>query len=90
MSLLVSTLTPAQNNCARRWANGPIQEVNARLRAYAEQHDIPFVDNYQAILAHGDGFFSDCLHFTDSGYQILAEQWFYAFSEHHIMKKSTP
>ena len=89
--LIVSTLTPAQNNCARSWANESIQAVNARLRTYTQEHILPLVDNHQSIVEHGDGMlFSDCLHFTDAGYQVIAEHWFQALIAYQFVEKSTP
>lgn len=75
--LFVSTLTPAQDNCARSWVNEPVTIINARLRAYAQEHDVLLVDNHAAILDHGKhAIYSDCLHFTDDGYRVLAEAWY--------------
>lgn len=89
--LLISTLTPAQNNCARSWANPQIQAVNEQIRDLAQKHSIVLVDNHQALLEHGGGaLFSDCLHFTDDGYRVIAERWFHTLIEHQIVKKSTP
>ena len=91
MPLLVSTLTPAQNNCARSWANEPIQAVNARLRTYAEQRNIALADSHQAIIEHGGGaLFSDCLHFTDDGYRVLARHWYEAIIEYDLLDASAP
>lgn len=88
--LLVGTLTPAQTNCARSWANEPIQAINTQIRTFAQQQNIPLVDTYQAIIKHGGVLFSDCLHFTDEGYQVLAEQWYQAIIEYRLLDISAP
>jgi len=77
LPLLVSTLTPAQSRCNRSWANTPIQEINQQIVVTAQKYGVPLVDNHQAILEHGGGaLFSDCLHFKDEGYRVLAMQWY--------------
>jgi lysophospholipase L1-like esterase len=88
--LLVSTLTPAQTNCARSWANEPIQAVNNQIRTFAQHRNTPLVDMHQAIIQHGGALFSDCLHFTDEGYWVLAEHWHRAIIEHRLLDISTP
>lgn len=88
--VLVSTILPAQPHCDRSWANPPIQEVNERIRALAQQTGVPLVDSSQAILDHGNGaLFSDCLHLTDVGYAILAEHWYDALLARQILTLQT-
>jgi lysophospholipase L1-like esterase len=88
--VLVSTLTPAQTHCARSWANEPIQAVNDQIRTFAQQQNTPLVDMHQAIIKHGGALFSDCLHFTDEGYQVIADHWYRAIIEHRLLDTSTP
>lgn len=86
--LLISTLTPAQNNCARSWANPPIQNINEQILALARKYSLVLADNHQAILEHGGAMlFSDCLHFTDDGYQVLAEHWYQALLHSGYLQK---
>lgn len=87
--LLISTLTPAQSRCSHSWVNTPIQEINRQIAAIARKHQIPLVDNHQAVLEHGGGtLFSDCLHFKDEGYRVIADQWQRALIEQWLVKKS--
>lgn len=85
--LLVSTLTPAQINCSREWANEPIQAINDQIRVSAQQHNIPLVDNHQAIATHGGALFSDCLHLTNEGYRVLAESWYRALLDAKLLRQ---
>ena len=84
----VSTVTPAQPGCNRAWANRPIQALNEQIRLMAQKQPIKIVDNYQAVMNNGGGaLFADCLHFTDQGYEVLAQQWHYALVESGLLKK---
>jgi lysophospholipase L1-like esterase len=86
---LVSTVTPAQLGCNRSWANVPIQALNQEIDALARTHRITIVDNYQAILDHGGGaLFADCLHFTDAGYEVIAQHWYDALVQQNLIQKS--
>jgi lysophospholipase L1-like esterase len=86
---LVSTVTPAQPGCNRSWANIPIQALNQEIDALARIHRITIVDNYQAILDHGGGaLFADCLHFTDAGYEVIAQHWYDALMQQNLIQKS--
>lgn len=85
----VSTVTPAQSRCARSWANPPIQTLNTLIFTIAHERNVRVVDNHQAILKQGSGaLFSDCLHFKDEGYGIIAQQWYNALVENDVIKKA--
>ncbi|GAK58101.1 lipolytic protein G-D-S-L family [Candidatus Vecturithrix granuli] len=74
---LVSTVTPAKTTDVRAWVNPYIRSLNARIESLATQYNIPLVDNYQAIRDNGgDALYSDHVHFSDTGYNIIAQQWF--------------
>ncbi|MBD3305620.1 hypothetical protein GF339_04505 [candidate division KSB3 bacterium] len=76
---LLSTLPPAQGRCARSWANPIIDALNTEIQQVAQARNVTLVDTHQAILEHGGGvLFSDCLHFTDDGYGIIAQEWYHA------------
>lgn len=79
---IVSTVTPAQSRCARSWANPPIQALNGQIYDLAVKRNIALVDNHKAILEYQGGrIFSDCLHFNDEGYEVIAQQWFNELTE---------
>jgi lysophospholipase L1-like esterase len=84
----VSTVTPAQSRCARSWANPPIRALNEQIYAIAQKRNVRVVDNHQAILEHGGAVLSDCLHFTDEGYDVIAQQWYNALIEADVIKKA--
>jgi lysophospholipase L1-like esterase len=84
----VSTVTPAQSRCARDWANPPIQSLNEKIYTLAQERNVKIVDNHQAILDHGSAFFSDCLHFKDEGYNVIAQQWYDTLIETNVVKKA--
>jgi len=85
----VSTVTPAQPHCARSWANPPIQALNEQIYLIAHERNIKVVDNHQAILDHGGGaLFSDCLHFKDEGYDVIAQQWYNTLVESNVVEKA--
>lgn len=91
ITLLLGTAIPAAPPpCARSWANTPIQALNAEIAALAQKHQIALVDNHQALLEYGGEIFSDCLHLTDGGYAILAENWYHALIESQILEKTQP
>lgn len=56
-----------------------IQQLNAGIRAYAMQHQIPFVDYYAAMVAH-DGkalkseYTQDGVHPVSAGYDVMEQQ----------------
>ena len=84
----VSTVTPAQPGCNRAWANPPIQVLNTQIYEVAHKRNVKIVDNYQAIMNNGSGaLFADCLHFTDKGYEVIAQQWYNALVESELLKK---
>ena len=84
----VSTVTPAQSRCARDWANPPIRSLNEKIYTIAQKRNVKIVDNHQAILDHGGAFFSDCLHFKDEGYGVIAQQWYDTLVETNVIKKA--
>ena len=84
----VSTVTPAQSRCARDWTNPPIQALNEKIYTIAQERNVKIVDNHQAILDHGGAFFSDCLHFKDEGYKLIAQQWYDTLIETNVIKKA--
>lgn len=76
---LLSTVTPADTDGSRAWVNPYIRSLNTRIANLATQYAIPLVDNYRAIKDNGgDALFSDHIHFTTAGYDIIAQQWFEA------------
>jgi len=83
----VSTVTPAQSRCARSWANPPIRALNEQISTIAHERNVKIVDNHQAILDHDGALFSDCLHFKDQGYEVIAQQWYNALVENALIRK---
>lgn len=91
VAVLLSTVTPAQARCDRNWANAPIEALNVQIVEIARKRKIPLADNHQAILASDKAtLFSDCLHFTDDGYHVLAEQWYQTLLQLHLLPKISP
>jgi lysophospholipase L1-like esterase len=85
--LLLSTVIPAAPPpCARSWANAPIQALNIEIVALAQKHQITLVDNHQALLEYGGEIFSDCLHLTDDGYAILADNWYQTLIKNQLLR----
>lgn len=84
--LVLSTIPPAQPNCARSWANPAVQALNAQIRAIAREYHLPLIDTHQTLQKYGGKFFSDCLHLTDEGYEIIAEQWYSVLIETQQIK----
>lgn len=86
-TLLVSTVTPASNEGSRAWANPYIRSLNTRIESLAAQYNVPLVDNYQAIRDNGgDALYSDHVHFNNTGYDIIAQQWFDAIVNGNLIE----
>ena len=84
---VVSTVTPAQNSGSRAWVNPDIRSLNVQIKSLATQYAIPLVDNYEAIRDNGgDALYSDHTHFTDTGYDIIAQQWFNAIVNGNLIE----
>jgi lysophospholipase L1-like esterase len=75
---LLSTVTPACSSGPYDWMNSKVVYHNSHLHALAQEKGVVVVDNYRAILSYGgDRLYEDeKLHFTDEGYEIIAQQWF--------------
>jgi lysophospholipase L1-like esterase len=84
----IGTVPPAQSRCDRSWANPPIQALNAQIIQIAQQRQIPVAPIHQAIQEQSGAIFSDCLHLTDAGYAIMAEQWYQIVLAQQILVKT--
>jgi hypothetical protein len=81
----VSTVTPAQSSSAYNWINTHVQELNRQIISLGRA---TIVDNYNAILSQGgDDLFSDAVHFTNQGYEVIAWQWYYAIIGAQVLSK---
>ena len=88
---IVSTIPPAKTDDVRAWANSSFRTLNARIYKLAAQYNIPLVDNYQAIRDNGgDRLYSDYLHFSDQGYEVIAQQWYNAIVEGALIEGAQP
>lgn len=82
---LISTIIP-QSHCARDY-NPLIEQLNQQIYAAAAERGIRVVDNYSAMLENGgDILYSDCLHPNDSGYEVIAQQFFNAILEYPLIR----
>ena len=86
---IVSTIPPAKPGSSYDWANFDIENWNQEIFRLAAAHGIPLVDTYNAILSGGGtSLYSYRLHFTDQGYNIIAEQFYTAMVENKIIQNS--
>jgi lysophospholipase L1-like esterase len=87
ITLLVSTVTPARSNGTVSKINSNIIAHNGMLSTLATEKEVVLVDNYSAILANGgNSLYSDkAVHFTDQGYEIIAQQWFDALIKNGLL-----
>lgn len=84
---VISTVPPANPDSLYSWANSYIQGLNAQIYAVAVERQVYLVDNYNAVMTYGGSYlFSDSLHFTDQGYEILAQQWYKTLVENELLK----
>ncbi len=86
---LVSTVTPAYSEGDFAWANIYITSHNNMISQLAEKTGVLVVDNHTAIWANGgDILFEDKkVHFTDEGYEVIAQQWFDALVKNGLLEK---
>lgn len=84
---LVSTVTPARSDGMFSRLNTDIIAYNGMLYNLAAEKEVVLVDNFSAILANGgDSLYDDNgVHFTDQGYEIMAQQWFDALIENGLL-----
>ncbi len=84
---VVSTVTPARSNGTVSRVNPDIIAHNGMLTDLAAEKEVVFVDNYSAILANGgNSLYSDTsVHFTNQGYEIIAQEWFDALIENGLL-----
>ena len=84
----VSTVTPAQSFNIYNRINSEVRNLNAWIYTIAAERNVTVVDNYNAIMwSGGDFLFSDALHFTDQGYDVIAWQWYNALVASNILRK---
>ncbi len=84
---IISTITPANPGSDYSWANFWIQHLNGQIYANAAQRGITVVDNYNAILASGaSALYVDRLHFSNQGYEVIADQWYRAIIDNKILE----
>ena len=76
--VLSAVLPAAGFNWNRTITDAPdkIESLNARIKAYAVEHGIPFVDYYTPMLAGADGalnadYTNDGVHPTEAGYDVM-------------------
>jgi lysophospholipase L1-like esterase len=82
---IVSTVTP-QFGCLVDY-DSRIRNLNSQIYALAAWQDIQLVDNYQAILDYGGSIlYSDCVHFNDQGYNVIAEQFYNAIIANTLIR----
>lgn len=82
---IVSTVTP-QFGCLVDY-DSRIRNLNAQIYALAAWQDIQLVDNYQAIFDYGGSIlYSDCVHFNDQGYNVIAEQFYNAIVANTLIR----
>lgn len=74
---VLGTITPKKFSGGLAWANPSIVNINAGIIALANEYNLKVADNYTAIVQNGgDVLFFDQHHFTDQGYDVLANEWF--------------
>ncbi len=84
---LVSTVTPANPDGSYSWANFGVRNLNGLIYEIAVERDVYIVDNYIAVLNNGgSALYADNLHFTDLGYDLLAQQWYDVIVENGIIE----
>jgi len=82
---IVSTVTP-QFDCPIDY-DSQIRNLNSQIYALAAWQDVQLVDNYQAIFDYGwTSLFSDCVHFNDQGYNVIAEQFYNAIITNTLVR----
>lgn len=79
---VLATVTPKRAGDVLESWNPRIQELNAQIILIANELDVPVADPYTAILSHGgNALFSDKHHFTDQGYQVIADEFYRVLTE---------
>jgi lysophospholipase L1-like esterase len=74
---VLGTVTPKRSGDKLDWANPAVEALNSQIFALAAEYQIKVADTYNAILNHGgDSLFSDAHHFTDQGYDVIANEWY--------------
>jgi lysophospholipase L1-like esterase len=64
-----------------------IRKLNSQIQAITIKQEIQLVDTYHAILAHGGAaLYSDCRHFNDQGYRVLADAFYNAVLTHPLIR----
>ncbi|PIE36102.1 hypothetical protein CSA56_01430 [candidate division KSB3 bacterium] len=85
---LVSTVTPSDSANDYYWVNAGITYLNEQIIAAVAKRspDVYLVDCYSAILANGgSSLFSDEIHFTDAGYDVIADEWMRVLTKEKIL-----
>ena len=74
---VLGTVTPKNPNDIYTFLNPKIEFLNTQLFALAASYNIAIADTYNAILNNGGALlYYDKHHFTDAGYQVLADEWY--------------
>ncbi len=86
---LISTVTPAHSDGVFAWANIYISSHNGMIYQIAAEKEVVVVDNHAAIwLNGGDSLYEDeKVHFTDQGYEIIAQQWYDALVANGLLQE---
>ena len=85
---VASTVTPASSESDYAWINPRVDGLNYEIeQAVAARSPKAYLaDNHAAILANGgDTLYADRIHFTDQGYNVIADEWFRVLTEQKIL-----
>jgi lysophospholipase L1-like esterase len=75
---VLGTITPKRSTGDLAGYNPQIEALNRQIFTLAAQYGIAVADTYQAVLNYGgDALFSDNHHFTDYGYEVIANEWYW-------------
>jgi lysophospholipase L1-like esterase len=87
---VVSTITPIRDGSYFETRNASVNAINAGIAASATTRQIVMVDNNSAIITNGgDSLYSDAnVHFNDSGYDVIAQQWCDAIIANNLITSS--
>ncbi len=87
---IVSTVTPARSDGIYAWANYRIEMHNSLIYDIAAERNVVVVDNYNAILNNGGNtlYEDNKVHFTDQGYEVIAQEWFNAIVDNNFIEAS--
>ena len=83
---VVSTVPPIRTSCEYVWPNSDVRSLNSQYASVSQSQAVPLVDNYYPILQYGgDALLVDCVHFNDSGYNVIADRFFNALLAHKLL-----